>query len=80
MSVISNSLADAALFKEGIYDNDVEKAHINPSPREGGVEGPGGGGQSVRVIDLSWGDTHGGSQQHTCVILMGGQAAGHPLI
>ncbi len=37
-----------------------------------------GGVQSVRVIDLSWGDTHGRSQQHTCMILMGGQAAGHP--
>lgn len=42
MSVISNSLADTALFKEGIYDNDVEKAYINPSPHEGGVGGPRG--------------------------------------
>lgn len=33
----SNSLADTALFKEGIYDNDVEKAHTNPSASEGGV-------------------------------------------
>lgn len=64
-------------FKEGIYDNDVEKAHTNPS-ESGGGDGGLKGVQSVRVIDLSRGDTHGGSQQHTCMILMGGQAAGHP--
>ena len=39
-----------------------------------------GGIQSGGVTDLSRGDTHGRSQQHVCMILMGGQAAGHPHI
>lgn len=66
-------------LKTAIYDNDVEKAHINPPTAQRWGCGVRGGGQSVGVIDLSRGDTHGGSQQHTCMILMGGQAAGHPL-
>lgn len=33
-----SSLADTALFKEGVYDNDVEKIHSGASESEGGVE------------------------------------------
>lgn len=59
----------------GGYDNGVgkKKKHNNPSESERWA-----GGQSAGVIDLRCGDTHGSSAPHTCVILMGGPAAGHP--
>lgn len=53
------------------------KRHLHRGWRWG-KGGWGKGVQSVHVIDLSWRDTDGRSQQHTCMILMGGQAAGHP--
>lgn len=57
---------------QGGYDNDVGEKTNNPSESEGWA-----GGQSAGVIDLSCRDTHGSSAPHTCVILMGGPAAGH---
>lgn len=75
----SNSLADTALLKRGYMIMMLKRHTLIPQRAKVGL-GIWGGVQSVRVIDLSWGDTHGRSQQHTCMILMGGQAAGHPHI
>lgn len=47
--ILSLSLVDNALFKEGVYDNDVEKARTNPSESEGG-DGRVEGGYNLFVL------------------------------
>lgn len=75
----SSSLADTALFKEGCMIMMLKRYTLVPQRAKVGLRGW-GGVQSVRVIDLRRGDMHGRSQLHTCMILTGGQAAGHPHI
>lgn len=61
----SNSLADTALFKEGIYDNDVEKAHTNPSASEGGV----GDLRGCSICSCYWSKLRGHAWQVTATYL-----------
>lgn len=65
----------------GAYDNDEEPSpprHTIIPQRAKVVLRLRGTAQSVGVIDLSCGDTHGSSAPHSCMILMGGASSWPP--